>query len=117
MRIGRAIQELLSRRAYTGSVLLPFLVVLFLGVEPAASQEEDYLPSSPSRAIALKLVSSLKSVHGGKTSVLNRDLTVDPHPLGYASYQAFVLVELESHRRHFGFLTNHLVRSPPRLPV
>ncbi len=113
MRFGRLCHDIASHRAFTAGALVPFLVGLFLCVEPAISQGEDYLPSAPSRSVSIKIVKSLKYAHGGKASTLNRDLTVRGYSLSVSSSQGFVLVGLWLHRLRFGFLSNRLVRSPP----
>jgi hypothetical protein len=93
--------------------VLPLLLFLFLHVEPATSRGEDYLPSHPSRSVTVKVAKSLKSVHNGKASDLNRDLALDGYSLVDASCQTFVLVEPLRQWLHFGYLTNRLGRSPP----
>ena len=109
----RTLHGVISRFAYMGGVLVPFLAILFLCVEPARAEGEDYLPSSPSRLVTVKIFKSLKSFHGGKAGNPDRDLTADGYGDNYAIYQTFILVEPYRQILHFGFLTNRLGRSPP----
>jgi hypothetical protein len=101
------------RRGYICGAVMPLLVFLFLHVEPATSRGEDYLPSHPSRSVTIKVSKSLKSVHNGKASDLNRDLALDGYSLVNAACQTFVLIEPLRQRLHFCFLTNRHGRSPP----
>ena len=113
MTAGGIFRGILRRAAAIGSALLPFVLILFLFPEPAQTEVEDYLPSAPARAVAIKLVKAQKSLHGGKSADLNQDLAVGGYPFTTASSQAFIQVETRLHLLHFGLLTNRLIRSPP----
>ena len=117
MRAGEIFRGISRRAAAIGSALLPFVLILFLFPEPAQSEVEDYLPSAPARAVAIKLVKAQKLLHGGKSADLNRALAVGGHPFTTASSRAFIQVETRLHLLHFSLLTNRLVRSPPRRSV
>ena len=117
MRAGEIFRGISRRAAAIGSALLPFVLILFLFPEPAQAEVEDYLPSAPARAVAIKLVKAQKSLHGEKSADLNRDLAAGGYPFTTASSQAFIQVDTRLHLLDFGLLTNRLVRSPRRPSV
>ena len=93
--------------------LLPFVLVLFLLPEPTDSQVEDYLPSSGAPTVTLKIVKSLKSFQGERSGASRYACGAGGLPQAITLCQGLVNAELLIHLRHFGFLTNRLVRSPP----
>ena len=94
-------------------VLLPFVLILFLLPEPSDSQVEDYLPSSRARTVTLKIIKSLKLIQGESSGASRHDCVAGGAPRFITVCQGLVKAELLVHLRHFGFLTNRLVRSPP----
>jgi len=94
-------------------VLLPFVLILFLLPEPTESELDDYFPSSRARAITVKIVKSLKSLQGENTGASSHDFAVGGFPQCIAMCRTSIDADLHLHLRHFGLLTNRLVRSPP----
>lgn len=93
--------------------LLPFVLILFLLPEPSDSQVEDYLPSSGARTVTLKIIKSLKLIQGESFGASRHDCVAGGLPQSITLCQGLANAELLLHLRHFGFLTNRLVRSPP----
>ena len=93
--------------------LLPFVLILFLLPEPTDSQVEDYLPSSRARTVTLKIIKTLKSFQGKSAGTSSHDFAVGGFPPCITICQVSIDADLRLHLRHFGFLTNRLVRSPP----
>lgn len=93
--------------------LLPFVLILFLLPEPTESEVEDYLPSSHARTVTLKTIKSLKLIQGESSGASRHDCVAGGVPRFITVCQGLVKAELLFHLRHFGFLTNRLVRSPP----
>lgn len=94
-------------------VLLPFVLILFLMPEPDDSQVEDYLPSSGARTVTLKIIKSLKVIQGDSSAASRHDCVAGGIAPSVTFCQGLVNADLLLHLRHFGFLTNRLVRSPP----
>lgn len=93
--------------------LLPFVLILFLLPEPTDSQVEDYLPSSRARTVTVKIIKSLKALHGESSGAASRDFAVGGHAPAITIFQAAIAAVLYLHLHHFSLLTNRLVRSPP----
>jgi len=102
-----------SRAVPIIGALLPFLLILFLLPEPTESELDDYFPSSRARTITVKIIKSLKSCQGESAGASSRDFAVGGYPQCKTIFHAFVVAELQFHLRHFDFLTNRRVRSPP----
>ncbi len=105
------------RAGSMAGALLAFLLILFLVPEPTESLVEDYLPSSRARTIAVKIVKLLKPYQGEICGAGSHDFAVCGFSHSIAVCQASVDVELHVQLRHFGLLTNRLVRSPPQFSL
>lgn len=94
-------------------VLLPLVLILLLLPESTDSQMEDYLPSSRARTVTLTIIKSLKPFQGESAGTSSHVFAVGGVPPCAAVHLASIGADLHLHLRHFAFLSNRLVRSPP----
>ena len=117
MMSGRKFGRFCLRAGPIIGALLPLLLILFLLPEPTESEVDDYLPSSRARSVTVKIIKSLNSFQGESSGASSRDFAVGGHPQTITIFQASIAAELQLHLRHFDFLTNRRVRSPPRFSL